>query len=211
MNITEFYEHYWLHPEAEPEHGQLVEPRQKMLCEALSQVPLGARVLDSGCGHGGFTAFLSQLGYDAVGIDISGTAIGFARQHYQGMRFEVASLDDGLPFENEAFDAVWCTEVLEHLFDVQVALAEINRVLRPHGTLVLTTPYHGLLKNLAIALLSFDRHFDPCGPHIRFFTRRTLARCLSKGGFAVERWTGVGRFWPLWMSHFVVAHKVDKS
>jgi len=165
------------------------------------------RVLDSGCGNGVFTAFLSQLGFDAVGIDISGTAIGFARQRYQGMRFEVASLEDGLPCKPDAFDAVWCTEVLEHLFDVQAALTEINRVLRPNGTLVLTTPYHGLLKNLAIALLSFDRHFDPCGPPIRFFTRCALDLCLGKAGFVVEQWAGVGRFWPLWMSHFVVARK----
>jgi 2-polyprenyl-3-methyl-5-hydroxy-6-metoxy-1,4-benzoquinol methylase len=128
MNLTEFYEHYWRHPEAEPEHGQLVEPRQRMLRKALSHLPPGARVLDSGCGNGVFTGFLSQLGYDAVGIDISGTAIGFARQHYPEMHFEVASLDDGLPFEHETFDAVWCTEVLEHLFDVQAALTEINRV-----------------------------------------------------------------------------------
>jgi 2-polyprenyl-3-methyl-5-hydroxy-6-metoxy-1,4-benzoquinol methylase len=95
MNLTEFYERYWRHPEAEPEHGQLIGPRQRMLREALSQVAPGARVLDSGCGHGVFTAFLSQLGYDAVGIDISGTAIGFARQHHPETRFEVASLDDG--------------------------------------------------------------------------------------------------------------------
>lgn len=154
-----------------------------------------------------FTAFLSQLGYDAVGIDVSVTAIGFARQRYQGMPFEVASLDDRLPFENEAFDAVWCTEVVEHLLDMQAALSEPNRILRPNGTLVFTTPYHGVMKNLAIALLAFDRHFDPYGPHIRCFTRRSLNLCLGKAGFVVERWAGVGRFWPLWMSHFIVARK----
>jgi SAM-dependent methyltransferase len=201
---------YWLHPEAKPQHGPLVEPRQRMLRDALGYLPPGARVLDSGCGSGVFTAFLSHLGFDAVGIDISATVIGYARQRYPELRFEVASLDDRLPFQNNEFDAIWCTEVVEQLFDVPAALTELNRVLRPNGTLVLTTPYHGLLKNVVIAVVGFDRHFDPCGPHIRFFTRRSLRRCLGGAGFVVERWAGVGGVWPFWISHFVVARK-DQS
>jgi ubiquinone/menaquinone biosynthesis C-methylase UbiE len=139
MNLTEFYERYWQHPEPEPERGQLVEQRMSMLRVALTNLWPGAKVLDTGCGSGVFTAFLSELGFDAVGIDISGTAIGFARQRYPSIRFEVASLEEGLPFKNEEFDAVWCTEVLEHLFDVKAALAEINRVLRSSGKLLTFT------------------------------------------------------------------------
>ena len=129
MNLTEFYERYWQHSEAELEHGQLVKPRQRLLREALSPLPPRACVLDSGCGNGVFTAFLSQLGYDAVGLDISSTAIGFARQRYPGVRFEAASLDDRLPFHDQTFDAIWCTEVVEHLFDVQAALSEIQQII----------------------------------------------------------------------------------
>jgi 2-polyprenyl-3-methyl-5-hydroxy-6-metoxy-1,4-benzoquinol methylase len=209
MNFTEFYERYWQYPGAEPEQGQLVEERKRLLRVVLSNLPPGAQVLDSGCGNGVFTAFLCELGCDAIGIDISGTAIGYARQEYQEIRFEVASLEEGLPFKDEEFDAVWCTEVLEHLFDVEGALTEINRVLRSNGKLVLTTPYHGLLKNLAISIVAFDKHYDPCGAHIRFFTRRSMRLCLRKTGFVVERSTGVGRFWPVWMSHFIVAQKVS--
>ena len=207
MNLTEFYERYWQHPESEPEQGQLVVQRKRMLRVALTNFEPRAQVLDAGCGNGVFTAFLSELGFDAKGIDISGTAIGKARQRYPGIRFEVASLEDGLPFKNEEFDVIWCTEVLEHLFDVEAALAEINRVLRANGKLVLTMPYHGLVKNIAISVLSFDRHYDPGGPHIRFFTRRSLHLCLRRAGFVLERSEGVGRFWPVWMSHFVVARK----
>jgi 2-polyprenyl-3-methyl-5-hydroxy-6-metoxy-1,4-benzoquinol methylase len=209
MNLTEFYERYWQHPETAPEQGQLVEQRKRMLRAALTNARPGAQVLDCGCGNGVFTAFLCELGFDAVGIDISGTAIGYARQEFPAIRFEVASLEEGLPFKNEEFDAVWCTEVLEHLFNVEAALTEINRVLCSSGKLVLTTPYHSLVKNLAISILTFDRHFDPEGAHIRFFTRRSLHLCLSRAGFVVERLTGVGRFWPVWMSHFVVARKVS--
>ena len=120
---------------------------------------------------------------------------------------ETASLEEGLPFASEAFAAIWCTEVLEHLFDVHTALTELNRVLMPGGLLVLTVPYHGLIKNLLIALGGFERHFNPYLSHLRFFTRKSLGACLAQGGFLALSWGGVGRYWPLWMSHFVVARK----
>jgi ubiquinone/menaquinone biosynthesis C-methylase UbiE len=207
VNSCQFYEHYWVNPEAEPEYGQLVEERKALLKSSLAGLHPGARVLDAGCGIGVFTNFLKSEGFDTVGVDISETAIGHAKRRYPKGHFEVAAIEDGLPFKNEEFVAVWCTEVLEHLFDVHAALVEMNRVLQTGGTLVLTMPYHSLIKNLIVALLAFERHYDPCGPHIRFFTRRSLADCLQQAGFVVERWAGVGRFWPVWMSHFIVARK----
>lgn len=76
-----------------------------------------------------------------------------------------------------------------------------------HGTLILTAPYHGLTKNLTIALRNFDHHFNPSGGHIRFFTRTSLRRLLEKHGFVVTTMQGLGRRAPFWMSHWVVAHK----
>ncbi len=210
MNAAEFYERYWQHAtDPASECGQIVGERQTMLKAALSHLPPKARVLDSGCGNGVFTAFLQELGFDVVGIDISTTAVEHAKQQCPSIQFKVASLEGRLPFQNEEFDAVWCTEVLEHVFDVDKALTEIKRILRSGGKLVLTTPYHGLVKNLVISILAFNRHYDPRGPHIRFFSRRSLTLCLEQAGFGVERWAGVGRFWPVWMSHFVVARKLS--
>ena len=159
-------------------------------------------------GRGEFTAFLVNLGFAVTGVDISATAVVQAQHHCPGARFEVASLEAGLPFAEEEFVAVWCSEVLEHLCDVRTALAGLNRVLQTDRKLVLTTPYHGLSKNIAIALLGFEKHYNPYGSHIRFFTRRSLGHVLGHAGLAVERWGGIGRHWPLWMAHFVVARKV---
>jgi len=190
MNTSKFYEQYWRQPEADPESGQLVRERKALLKVALGHLPAGAKVLDVGCGSGIFTAFLQDMGFDVVGVDISETAVRYARQCYPGIRLKVASVECGLPFKNDEFDVVWCGEVLEHLFDVGAALTEINRVLRPGGKFVLTTPYHGLVKNLIVCVLAFERHYDPCGSHIRFFTRRSLKLCLEKAGFTVERLGG---------------------
>jgi SAM-dependent methyltransferase len=208
MTTAEFYEHYWRRSSGVP-HGteSLVPERTALLQAALGDLSKDAPVLDAGCGRGTFTAFLHGLGFRMIGSDISRAALTFARQQYPQVPFAVASMEETLPFRDEYFAAVWCTEVLEHLFDVQATLAELHRVLRPGGKLVLTTPYHGFLKNLSIVLLSFDRHYDPCGEHIRFFSRHSLQRCLAQSGFVVEHWAGVGRCWPVWMSQFVVARK----
>lgn len=212
MTITEFYEHYWQRSSGETYGTEsLVDERKTLLRAALADIPKAAFVLDAGCGRGTFTAFLHERGFRMVGGDISRAALTFARQQHPHVPFAVASMEAPLPFRDEHFAAVWCTEVLEHLFDVRATLTEIHRVLRPGGKLVLTTPYHGLLKNLFIALLSFDRHYDPCGEHIRFFSRQSLQRCLEQSGFVVEHWAGVGRSWPVWMSQFVVARKVALS
>ena len=212
MNLSEFYKRYWQPAgDAIPEQGFALEERKALLKAALANLHRGAPVLDAGCGSGEFTAFLSDLGCTVTGVDISATAVVQAQQRCPAARFEVASLEAGLPFADEEFAAVWCSEVLEHLFDVHAALAELNRVLQTDGKLVLTTPYHGLFKNIAIALLGFEKHYNPYLSHIRFFTRRSLGMCLDRAGFAVEWWGGIGRHWPLWKAHFVIAQKVAPS
>jgi len=65
--------------------------------------------------------------------------------------FATASVD-AQPFKSEIFDAIWTTEVLEHLLEVRRTVSEFNRILRPGGLLVITTPYHGLVKNLILSL-----------------------------------------------------------
>ena len=211
MSISEYYESYWRNPEPDPDQSQLVAERKALLRAALRGLPDKAKILDLGSGVGAFTAFCNQMGFEASGVDISSNAIQTARARYPQLQFETASVEHGLPFETELFDAVWSSEVLEHLFDVRAALREINRVLKPNGRFVFTTPYHGVLKNLVVSFFYFDRHFDPCGPHIRFFTRESLKHCLTTTGFVVDRWSAVGRFWPVWMSHFVVARKVGAA
>lgn len=205
--IQDFYEAYWNGAYGNPEHQQLVGERQARLGAALKQVSAGGRVLDLGCGDGVFCNFIAKQGFTPVGADISEVGIERARVLYPPLRFEVASLETRLPFGDAEFDAVWCSEVIEHLFDVSFALSEMARVLKPGGTLLLTTPYHGLVKNIVVALRNFDAHYDVQGGHIRFFTRRALRQLLAQQGFEVVQMDGVGRGWLLWMSHWVVARK----
>jgi 2-polyprenyl-6-hydroxyphenyl methylase/3-demethylubiquinone-9 3-methyltransferase len=210
MKFPRFYERYW-NSAADVETYQFgfdITQRQNALQAALKHISPASRVLDAGCGNGNFSAFLEHLGYHVVSIDISAIATRHARNNFPGGAFGVTSLEDGIPFPDGTFAAVWSSEVLEHLFDVHAALSEINRILQPGGMFVLTTPYHGLVKNIIIALKNFDHHYDPYLSHIRFFTKQTLVQCLTRAGFAIETFSGVGRRWPVWRSSFVVARKV---
>ena len=211
--MKEFYEGYWQKDYAPPQSDPTSAQRMVRLEAVLGPLVAASRktsrhVLDAGCGDGAFLVFLRRLGLRVSGVELAEAAAELARRRCPEADVRVGSLEEPLPFDDESFDAVWCTEVLEHLFHVHHALAELNRLIKPGGLLMLTTPYHGMAKNLLIAAWAFDSHYNPDLSHIRFFTRRTLDRSLRRAGFAPERWEGVGRLWPLWKSMFVVARKI---
>ncbi len=88
-----------------------------------------------------------------------------------------------MPFPDGSFDVIWCSEVLEHLFDPIFAVAEMHRAMAPGGRLLVTVPYHGTFKNVLIALFKWDEHFTPSNPHIRFYTTETLRKMVQRAGF----------------------------
>jgi SAM-dependent methyltransferase len=90
-----------------------------------------------------------------------------------------------LPFEGSSFDAVWAGETIEHVADTAQWLSELRRVLRSDGLALLSTPDHGPLTRLRLALdrKAFEARFDPRSDHLRYYTRRALARLLVDFGF----------------------------
>jgi SAM-dependent methyltransferase len=215
-NIREdFYETYWSNPAvAIPTEDATTSQRQRLLKGALEDLvgsPSRGRtikILDAGCGNGEFTRFIAQCGYETAGIDIAEAAVKRARSIWPEGKFCKGSLEHSLPFDSAEFDAIWSTEVLEHLFDVHASLSEFNRVLQEDGILILTVPFHGLVKNLTISLIGFEKHYNPYISHIRFFTKKSLTDVLNRTGFEPIQWKGIGRTWPLYKSLFVVARKV---
>jgi ubiquinone/menaquinone biosynthesis C-methylase UbiE len=165
---------------AEPER---FAPRLVFL---LAYVAPGDRVLDLGCGDGAFAAELVGEGAHVVAADVSAEALRRAARRAAGA--EIVQLTEGapLPFGDDTFDVVWAGEAIEHVVDVVAWLAEVRRVLRFGGRLLLTTPYHGRVATVLIGLrgASFDAHFDPRADHLRFFTARSLRAVLADAGFA---------------------------
>jgi SAM-dependent methyltransferase len=163
-----------------PEHEH---PRPAHLREFVRSLGAPARALDLGCGDGRLTVEL-EAG-DLTAADVSGAALERARKRLPDARLRELEPDSPLPFGDGEFDLVLCAETLEHVRDVQLLLSEVRRVLRPGGTLALTTPAHGRLDGLAILLGGFERRFDPLSPHLRFLTRRSLRGLLTELGFEV--------------------------
>ncbi len=158
-------------------------------------------VLDIGCGNGWFTNQIASQGIEITGIDASESGIENCRKLMPKGRFSVASVYEPDILEGEQFDAVVSIEVIEHLF-YPGKLVELARAkLKPGGRFILTTPYHGYLKNLSISLSGkWDPHFQPAkdGGHIKFFSLPTLRKLVEKEGFAMRNFRGCGRLPFLW-------------
>jgi 2-polyprenyl-6-hydroxyphenyl methylase/3-demethylubiquinone-9 3-methyltransferase len=156
-----------------------VEPERfaARLAFLLGRVAAGDRVLDLGCGDGAFAAALLDAGCTVTMADVAEEALRRARARAPGAEAVRLAEGEPLPFAEDGFDVVWAGEVLEHVADVVGLLAEVRRVLRWGGRLLVTTPWHGRL------VVATDAHFDPRSDHLRFFSARTLRAVLADAGF----------------------------
>jgi 2-polyprenyl-3-methyl-5-hydroxy-6-metoxy-1,4-benzoquinol methylase len=166
-------------------------------------------VIDAGCGNGVLADFLQRNGFQVKAIDSDANGIAIATRKFPAVRFAIGSF--GEP-SDEQVDLVVSTEVIEHLYSPHELGNYSFSALRPGGTLMISTPYHGFLKNLALALTdSWDKHLTVNwhGGHIKFWSRKTLTEMLTRAGFEVTGFAGVGRFPYLWKSMILIARKPE--
>jgi len=143
------------------------------------------RVLDVGCGEGQLTAAIAKAGHEALGVDLAEEPLRRARARHAGLELRRVEPGRDWPLADASFDVVWAGETIEHVADTARWLSELRRVLRSGGSLILSTPAHGALRRLVLALSvrRFERNFDPRADHLRFYTRATLTRLLEDFGF----------------------------
>jgi 2-polyprenyl-3-methyl-5-hydroxy-6-metoxy-1,4-benzoquinol methylase len=158
----------------------------------------GTRVLDVGCGNGYTCGKFLELGARVVGIDLSKEGIELARLKYPEARFELLGADEHIleKLEEQPFDLVVSTEVVEHLYAPRPWARGCFAALKPGGRFICTTPYHGYWKNLLISLLGkWDSHASPLwdGGHIKLWSKRTLSSLLTEVGFRNLQFRGAGR------------------
>lgn len=161
-------------------------PRRAFL---LAHVAAGERVLDLGCGAGEFSAALTEAGARPIGVDVAAEPLRRAAARVPGLDLRRWPDGEPLPLDDSSVDVVWAGEVIEHVADLAPWLSEVRRVLRPRGALLLTTPHHGPLTLLRLALSRrrFAVHFEPRSDHLRFFSPRTLRALLDDLGFDVAQ------------------------
>jgi 2-polyprenyl-3-methyl-5-hydroxy-6-metoxy-1,4-benzoquinol methylase len=167
-------------------------------------------ILDLGCGNGHLVNYLIAQGFNAFGTDASEKGIAIACETNPERFFiqdlETGKLPDGLHSLN--FDTIISTEVIEHLFDPEGFISFCKKTLDGKGELIISTPYHGYLKNLGISIFNkWDAHFSPewLGGHIKFWSKASLSHLLSNAGFTVTDFKGCGRVPYFWKSMVIKA------
>lgn len=172
-----------------------------------------SRVLDIGSGNGKLCSEMAEAGYQAVGVEYDVRGVEISKTNYPSVPFYNYGVQDdasGLLDQEKPFDAVVSTEVVEHLFSPHLLPMYAHPVLRDEGYLILTTPYHGYLKNLALSVLNqWDFHHTALwhGGHVKFWSRATLSKLLEENGFEVVDFSGVGRVPYLWKSMILIGQK----
>lgn len=171
----------------------------------------GCKILDLGCGNGSLVNELNKLGFDAYGADASETGIAIAKNSF-GNKFFHIDVNKNTPQEilDLKFDIIISTEVIEHLYSPQNFVDMTLNILKnsKEKVLIISTPYHGYLKNLLISILNkWDKHWSPEweGGHIKFWSYNTLRNFLTNKGFSDFKFIGCGRYPYLWKSMLIIS------
>ena len=145
----------------------------------------GEKILDVACGVGTLSLKISEKGCKVYGIDVSEDAINHAKHRSERDRipceFEVGDAED-LPYPNEYFDRVVCSSSLEHFKNDIKALKEMHRVLKPNGSVILTTDSFSY--PISDELKERHRQFHYV---VNYYTEETLKKRFRISGFEMRR------------------------
>ncbi len=161
-----YFRHIIEHPELSTRDVAIIRKHQ----------PDARRIVDIGCGRGGFVAICRQELRDALGIDNEPAAARICRA--QGLPFVLADAQQ-LPFASNCLDVVRAKEIIEHLPDPRPMLWEIHRTLRPGGLFLSRVPSH------FSALYPMGNFWDDY-THVRPLSRLGLRRLLDDTGFEID-------------------------
>jgi ubiquinone/menaquinone biosynthesis C-methylase UbiE len=168
--------------------GHFYTTRLRRVCELLTDCP-GGRALDVGCGPGMMFRYLLDRGFECFGVDLSPNMIEECQRQFGQERrahFGVGTIER-LVFPDSFFDVILCMGVLEYV-DVQPAVREMVRVLKPNGTLVVSmlngrSPYRfweRVVYAPAVKVIRAARGNPlPATPDVRTYSERALGRLLT--------------------------------
>ena len=148
--------------------------KQKKAYEYAATHVSGKQVLDYGVGSGFGTLLLSQHASRVVGVDVFPKTIAFCKKFHRKPNTKFIRIRDSYttPFPDNHFDVVTSFQVIEHVKDVERYLCELRRVLKPGGTIIITTP------NKGYRLLPFQKPWN--GEHIREYSNHGLQKEMRK-------------------------------
>src|SRR3989344_45334 len=139
---------------------------KKIALSLIDRHAQGKTALDVGCRDGYFSEILKNYCYRVTSIDIE-------KAYPDG---QIIDANHPLPFADNTFDLIWCSEVIEHLINPQITISEFRRVLKPNGLVILTTPnsYFWLYRILRPFGLTPQKLQNPT--HLHFFCQSDIEK-----------------------------------
>jgi SAM-dependent methyltransferase len=138
----------------------------------LEKYIVGSRILDAGCGGGGYVDFLCRQGFHVTGVDINSNFLDLASNHLRQGNYVYGDLNK-LPFPDKYFDSTYCFDVLEHLDDLSV-LKELIRVTQK--IIIITVPREDdFMHNYNLTFLHYQDK-----THLRNYTKESLLGLLKQ-------------------------------
>lgn len=170
----------------------------------------GRRLFELGCGNGSVAYALARGGWEVTGVDPSAEGIALANAHYPALRLEQGSAYEDLEARYGRFPVALSLEVVEHVYLPRRYAATLFSLVEHGGTAIVSAPFHGYWKNLALAVTGkMDAHFTALWDHghIKFWSKKTLGKLLRETGFEDIRFRCVGRVPPLAKAMIAIARK----
>jgi 2-polyprenyl-6-hydroxyphenyl methylase/3-demethylubiquinone-9 3-methyltransferase len=192
-----------------PSHDYLVPPVLKIL-GSLHLPQDRNRIFELGCGNGAVAEVLTRHGYQLTGVDVSVQGVEQAQRRHPHLSLQLGSAYDCLANTYGRFPVVISLEVVEHLYDPRAFARNLFNLVESSGAAIVSTPYHGYWKNLAMALTGrMDQHFTALWDHghIKFWSMATLRQLLQEAGFRSITFRRVGRVPALAKSMIAIATK----
>ena len=175
---------YLKHTNTNPIQRLLINNFNKALINLIRPTK-SAKILDVGCGEGFVLVTLARnkIGKAYEGIDNSKEAIRLGKKMYPTLNIKIADIYD-LPYKDNSFDLLICTEVLEHLEDPKKALSELRRVTKKY--LAISVPNEPFFIMANFIRGKYLRHFGNHPEHINHWTFPGFKKFLRKNGFKIS-------------------------
>jgi len=188
------------------EHNATYDFRRRALMRTLLPYVTGEDVIDIGCGMGFMSEALAQRGQKITAVDVEQTYVSYTDQRIAAYTSSVGSVlykDTQLPFCDACFDSLISLDVIEHVKDHAGLVREFARLLRPHGSAILSVP--------ALPLLYGRRDLNH--GHFRRYSKQLLISTLQQAGLQVERvvyWNCIGVL-PYFVSERLLNREIPDS
>ena len=209
MNEPKITGYHWQDKELTGAHDYLL-PSVLSEMAGMNVEDSKKKVFELGCGNGSIAHQFSLHGWSVTGVDPSIEGIVQANSSYPHLNLNQGSAYDDLVSKYGTFPLVTSLEVVEHVYFPRLYAATLFSLVEPGGAAIISTPYHGYWKNLALAITGkLDSHFTVLWDHghIKFWSIKTLSVLLKEVGFIDIQFLLVGRIPLLAKSMIVIAKK----